>query len=291
MILEQLEKYSKLSTARRVEGMDKNTYTFVKFYLEKYLTEVGEVNRHNFINWLSEKELAIGTKYVIASMLGKFFNFYHYLTAEELVSIKQSFRLQHNDWSNVEITKDDVVKAIKVARDTGHFLSSTRNPLTIFLMATIGLRVSQLIGIDLDDVIEGNGELQFTIAKKKQNTRNKRNVDIKILPFSASIGEYSLERLWRNYMVIRQDYNKDNALIINKVGNRMTINAIEKWFKVLGKGINIHITPHSLRHYVGHNVANNHGIFKAAALLGHTDIKTTMRYINPSKFDLTEIYK
>jgi integrase/recombinase XerD len=143
-----------------------------------------------------------------------------------------------------------------------------RDRAMIYLMYGTGIRVSDLIQLDIDDIDLDNG---IVLLKK----RNNRSISIpeEILTYIKKYVAYS-----RPFMI---DVNNEQALFVNFRGNRITRQGFWKIIKQYTEQSNIRkrITPHTLRHsFAAHLINNGIEIKELQNKLGHSDISTTQFY-------------
>ena len=288
LLIEQFESHIKLSTKKRIDGMTKDTASFLRVYLNDYCLNFITYNKQTLQRYLLDKELAYSTKATIASGLGKFMAYEGYITEAEYSQLKQSFRHPVNSWSDKYLSDEQVIDFIKEANKGTFPLNRRRNVCFVAMLAVIGGRVSQLCELDISDVLITELEVQVTLTRKKERRANlQRNLDIKCVPLGYKLGCFTFGELVRRYYIERSDYPGE-AFFISTHANRLPINTAEVIIKELGKKLGLNVTPHTFRHYVGSKIANEKSIHKAAIWLGHKNITTTMKYINPETEDIYE---
>jgi integrase/recombinase XerC len=141
-----------------------------------------------------------------------------------------------------------------------------------------GLRVSELAGIDLQDIDRAEG---WVLVRGKG--RKERQVP---LPGKAKA---ALER----YLAERQVARDECALLLNHGGGRLTDRGIRGIVKLyatcLASDPSIH--PHSFRHaYATHLLSNGADLRAIQELLGHARLSTTQKYTQVSLVDLMRVY-
>ena len=150
-----------------------------------------------------------------------------------------------------------------------------------FAYAT-GMRVTEIISLDIDDV---NLETGFVVCRNNGKQR------------SIPLGTLSLKAL-ENYIkdarpiLIKDENNK--ALFVNINGGRLTRQGfwkIVKYYKDQAH-INKDITPHVLRHSFATHLLQNGADLKAIqVMLGHSDISSTQVYMQFQDESLKNVYK
>lgn len=148
------------------------------------------------------------------------------------------------------------------------------------LFYSSGLRLAELVGLDLGDIDLASGEAQVT--GKGRKTR--------IVP----VGRQALAALaawlpWRTTL-LRED---TPALFINRHGSRLSPRSVElrldRWARLAGLGQPLH--PHLLRHAFATHVLQSSGDLRAVQeMLGHASISTTQVYTHLDWQHLAKVY-
>lgn len=151
-----------------------------------------------------------------------------------------------------------------------HQLTQKRDLAILTLFLGTGIRISELVGIDMDDINFSANE--FSIIRKGGNQD--------ILVF----GEEAREALLA-YMLGRETMNAapghENALFLSLQKRRLTVRAVEN---LVGKYAKIavplkKISPHKLRSTYGTMLYRETGdIYLVADVLGHKDVNTTRKH-------------
>ena len=141
--------------------------------------------------------------------------------------------------------------------------------LTLFLGT--GIRVSELVGIDIDDIdFSING---FVVTRKGGNQT--------ILYFPESVAE-NLQTYLRERREIEAEPGSENALFLSLQRKRITQRAVEKLVKkyaLIAAPLKKKISPHKLRSTFGTSLYRETGdIYLVADVLGHADVNTTRKH-------------
>lgn len=160
-----------------------------------------------------------------------------------------------------------------------------RDRATIELFYSSGIRVSELTGLNVDD-IDWNSSLVKIRGKGKKE---------RIIP----VGEPALEAL-KSYVQKRDELLKKNLtndintpLFLNKSGTRITTRSVGRLLDkyVSLSGINKKIGPHVLRHtFATHLMDGGADLRVIQELLGHESLSTTQKYTSTSVSRLMEVY-
>lgn len=148
--------------------------------------------------------------------------------------------------------------------------SRLRDLALITLLLGTGVRVSECVGLDLDDVDFRNNAIR--VIRKGGNEM--------FVYFGVEV-ESSL----RNYIEERKDINavagSENALFLSSQKKRISVKAVENLVKKFSQHITTtkRITPHKLRSTYGTALYQETGdIYLVADVLGHKDVNTTKKH-------------
>jgi len=293
MLKKLFNAHARLSTVKRIDGMSQSYYTFLAHYIDEYESMFTVYNRMTLMQYLAEKVLAPSTKAVIAKGIGKFMLWNELLSIDDLHILYKAFRMPTKSWSEATLTEEQVSRIILQSRKVAHRLARYRNSSLITMLSTIGCRIGQALSLQEQDVSIDAGVATFRLQRQKERRRDtKASYDIKKLPLDISIGKWNVGEIWNQYLGFRQSEFKvkpDTSLFVNESGQCISVQYFRKTLQTIGKEMDIKLYPHLFRHFVGHTVANKQGLVQAAALLGHSTINITMKYVNPTAVDTEEI--
>jgi integrase/recombinase XerC len=149
-----------------------------------------------------------------------------------------------------------------------------RDVAIIEVIYSCGLRVSELVNLNVDDVDLSQGFL--TVMGKGGKTRHT--------PLGTSaqeaINQYVLER-------------HSDALFVNKNGKRIGVRSVQNMIKkrALNAGIKVNVYPHMLRHAAAtHFLQSSHDLRSTQEFLGHESIKSTQVYTHLDFLELSKVY-
>ncbi len=190
---------------------------------------------------------------------------------ESLKFFAKSPRVRQDPAYNV-LTEDELSRMLAASR-----ASNYRDYVMLAVMAGCGLREAEVVGITIGDFREAaDAQIFLRVLGKGEKIRN--------VPISPD-----LWRLVQRYVLLTERSftshpDSRKPLFTSRVGRdkalttRSVQNIVKKY--VRAAGITKAISPHSIRHTVGTNMAVNEApLLVIQQFLGHTDPKTTMRYI------------
>ncbi len=153
-----------------------------------------------------------------------------------------------------------------------------RDRLIFELLYGCGLRVSELVGLDVADV-----DVQERWLRVRGKGRKERQT-----PFTTKAAE-ALE----NYLAVRRARPGERALLVNCRGTRLSDRSVRRIVKfyaeILAGDPSLH--PHTLRHaFATHLLADGADLRAIQELLGHARLSTTQRYTQVSLTDLIRVY-
>ena len=156
-------------------------------------------------------------------------------------------------------------------------LLDTRDRAMFELFYSSGLRLSELTGIDLDDLDLSSAEASVT--GKGNKTR--------IVP----VGRQALQAI-REWLQVRPTTSQ-RALFVSGRGTRLSPRSVQlrlqRW--ALNAGLAQHVHPHMLRHAFASHVLQSSGDLRAVQeMLGHASISTTQVYTHLDWQHLAKVY-
>lgn len=178
------------------------------------------------------------------------------------------------------LTSKEVELLLEQPKDAD--LKGTRDKAMLEFAYATGMRVTEIISLDIDDVNLSEGFVTCNSGKKQR---------------TIPIGTMSLKAL-KEYIeearpVIIKDEN-EKALFVNTNGKRLTRQGFWKIIKYYKEQAHIakDITPHVLRHsFATHLLQNGADLKSIQTMLGHSDISSTQVYVQFQDPELRDIYK
>lgn len=161
-------------------------------------------------------------------------------------------------------------------------MKGIRDRAMLELLYATGMRVSELITLDIDDVNLSVGIIRCR-SKEKERVIPMYSMAVK------AISDY-IEKV-RMSMIADAD---EEALFVNMNGERMSRQGFWKIVKTYQKkaGITKEITPHTLRHsFAAHLLENGADLHSIQEMLGHSDLSSTQIYAKIVKKQLKDVYK
>jgi integrase/recombinase XerC len=158
-----------------------------------------------------------------------------------------------------------------------------RDRLMLELLYGCGIRNSELVGINLDD-IRLSAEAILIRGKGKKE---------RYVPFGDSVKTALASYLPARLQVCSKRPRGTPALLINLRGGRLTTRSVGRIIKkiAVAKGLSPDVHPHTLRHAFGTHLLEEGADLRAIQeMLGHERLSTTQRYTQLSMKHVLEVY-
>lgn len=252
-------------TLNMLDALTKNNIEEYMDYLQHY-----EKNGKEYTN----NEVSIKRK------LSALRNFFGYLFTSEMISSnvvdrvampklrdKEIIRMNHEEMNDF-LNKVEFGNFNSSQQTKYHVKQKTRDLAITTLLLSTGMRVSELVGLNINDVNMKESSLSIIRKGGKEAT----------VFFSDEAAAYLQE-----YMEERRMIKVDNetALFLSSRKQRISIRTVETLIKkyAISSVPNKHITPHKLRSTFGTNLyEETSDIYLVAEALGHEDISTTKKH-------------
>ncbi len=151
-----------------------------------------------------------------------------------------------------------------------HEKTKLRDVALLTLLLGTGIRVSECVGIDFDDIDFDTNGLRIH-RKGGYNT---------VVYFPDEVREALLAYINQRKEIIPEE-GSENALFLSLQNKRISVRAVEKLVKKYAQNVTTlkKITPHKLRSTFGTNLYQESGdIYLVADVLGHKDVNTTRKH-------------
>jgi integrase/recombinase XerC len=188
------------------------------------------------------------------------------------------------------LSEQEVVALIAAAPDTTPLGRRDRAILELFYAS--GLRLSELVGLDLDDV---------NLSGRMSRVRGKGGKE-RLVPFNTSAAKAIRAYLNDREALVREGRNSTSspsrrqrhALFVNYRGGRLTVRSVDRLVRryVAATSARMGISPHALRHsFATHLLQRGADLRAIQELLGHAQLSTTQRYTHVNAAQLVEVYR
>ena len=273
------------------DGLSKNTLNSYRFDLSIFVSWLAETKKIELLD-VSELEIQefLAFKFPtsksrsISRLLATLRRFFRFLLRENKIKEDPTLKIQTPKIPKSlpkSLSEDEVeglLKAPDIKTDVG-----MRDRSMLELLYACGLRVSELVGIQLTEVILSDGVIRVT--GKGSKTR--------LVP----MGEEAVDWIKKYLAESRQNIlNKQTSkfLFVTNRGGEMTRQAF--WYLIkkyaLMANIDKPMSPHILRHaFATHLINHGADLRVVQMLLGHSDISTTQIYTHVARERLKKLHQ
>lgn len=248
-------------------------------YLKKNTLDINNADILKYLDYLKSEDIKAKS---VARKISTFNSFYKFMLIEKKISINpvDKIDLPKIDNSLPSILSIEEVDDLLDIKIKDNF--SARNKAMLELMYGTGLRVSELVNLNLNDIDLFNATVR-TIGKGNKE---------RIIP----MGDFAIDALniyieeYRDSMLKNRICDK---LFLNNHGLNMTRQGFFKILKQIAKekGIQKEFSPHTLRHSFATHLLNNGADLRSIQeMLGHYNLSTTQIYTHVANEKLKDDY-
>ncbi|HMS32234.1 MAG TPA: tyrosine-type recombinase/integrase [Candidatus Saccharibacteria bacterium] len=255
---------------------------FAQFIDETPLEQISPAQISKYRIWLArfvnEQGLSLG-KATQGYHLIALREFLRYLSKKDIKTITaEKIELPKSKRRELEtLSVDEVRQMLQVWNQSNQ--ASLRNQAILELLFSSGLRVSELVSLDVARV---------NLKTREFSVRGKGSKDRLVF-----VSERASEAI-KNYLSLRQDDDPRAPLFVSDSGSRLTTRSIQRIVagSALKAGIVKKVTPHTMRHsFATSMLREGADIRSVQSLLGHSNIATTQIYTHVADVHLKNTYE
>ena len=168
-----------------------------------------------------------------------------------------------------------------LSQPKGNTAKGIRDKAMLELLYATGIRVSELIGLKVNDINLKLGYLNCSSGGRER-----------VIPFGTT-AKQAVENYMAKSRAQLLGEGKNDFLFLNCSGKSMSRQGFWKVLKGYAASAGIHqdITPHTLRHsFAAHLVQNGADLKSVQEMMGHSDISTTQIYMNMNIHKIRDVY-
>ena len=177
------------------------------------------------------------------------------------------------------VSENQIIKVINILKCEKNKFLQLRNTALIYLLWGCGLRVSELLSLN-NQQINDNYIIIFGKGKKERIVPLLPEIKIKITEWIE----------WKH-----KNFNYDNdALFISRLGKRLSPRYVQKLIEKLRLQLDLdkNFTPHALRHsFATQLLMNGVDLRTLQMMLGHSSLSTTQHYLKVTNKFVENVYK
>ena len=267
---EQYLREVKQASENTVQSYRRDLMQMITYLEEKEIREAAKVTKtsqHAYILHMEEQGKAATTISRMMAAIKAFFN-YECMQARIRRNPAESLHAPKVEKKAPVILSVDQVSAL-LAQPSGQTPKEIRDKAMLALLYATGIRVSELIGIQMEDI---NMNIGFLVCRDGERERT--------IPFGRSAKAALEEYLEHARNELLRGKGSD-YFFVNCTGGAMSRQGFWKIIKYYGEkaGIEEDITPHTLRHsFAAHLIARGADMRAVQTILGHSDMATTQMY-------------
>ena len=265
------------------EAYRRNMVDFLAFLNEKKITSIDKIDKYTIRDYLSFMHESKKAKTTVAQHLATIRSFFRYLSREKIVIDNPA-----SDISSPRLEKR--LPKFLTIKEIGKLLNTTnlntpqgqRDRAILELLYASGIRVSELMNIDLEQVFLDTKELRI------KGKGGKERMVLMGTPSIIALNRYIAEgraRLLGN--------RENHALFLSYGGKRYPVRQVQKMLdrKTEQSGIDKKVSPHVLRHtFATHLLDGGADLRVVQELLGHSNLSSTQVYTHVTKAQAKKVY-
>lgn len=271
----------KQASANTVVSYLRDIRQFASWLLETRGREIADASKQNISDYLARLDEEGRSSATISRSVASLKNFFSYAVTAGFASSTpvQDVHVERSEKKLPQILSGREVELL-LAQPACVDAKGYRDRAMLEVMYATGLRVSELIGLDIDDVSLDGGFIKC-VGKKTRL--------VPMYPAAVkALGIYM--RDIRPGMLAAP---KEPALFVNLNGERMSRQGFWKILKHYQESAHIEkdITPHTLRHsFAVHLLENGADLHSIQEMMGHSDISSTQMYTHLVNQNLKSVY-
>jgi integrase/recombinase XerD len=264
-----------------LESYERDLRKYFKFMISK---EPDAITRSDVVSFMSQLSSEGMSTPSAARCLAAIRGFHKYLMTDEHASADPTVNIDTpRGWKRLpkSLSRDDVDSLLR--QPDPATLIGLRDKAMLELLYATGLRVSELVGLMLNDVNLERGYLVVIGKGSKERAVPMGEVAMAALSKYLNTGRAALLK----------GVNTDTLFISSRhkgITRQMFWERIKQYARKAG--INRNISPHTLRHsFATHLLDNGADLRAVQAMLGHSDISTTQIYTQVSRERLKKVHE
>lgn len=283
-LLEEYEQYLlhvKHSSENTISSYLRDLRQFASYLCEMNMdvTEVSRDTINAYMTYLHDKGKSAAT---VSRSLASLKSFFHFVVEQGQIETNPvvNIRVEKAEKKLPQILTGQEVELL-LEQPKCKDMKGYRDKAMLELLYATGIRVSELINLNVDDVNLPGGFIKCT-----------SNGKVRIIPlYPAAIQALSdyIEHIRPKMVADIQE----QSLFVNVSGDRMSRQGFWKIIKYYQEKAHIDkdITPHTLRHsFAAHLLENGADLRSIQEMLGHSDISSTQVYAQLVKQNLKSVY-
>lgn len=273
-------------TRNTLESYERDVAHYIKYLDLQGVTSIEQSSKTHLMQYIHNLRLTGKAAATVTRGIVSIRSFYHFLIREQRITQDPTLYLELPK-AEKKLPKimpiDEVGRLLDAPSGTTPF--GIRDKAMLELLYATGIRVSELVSLDTEDINLDIGFIRCSGQGLKERIIPLGKVAVEALKvYMGSI---------RAVLLKRTEPDAERALFINPAGTRLTRQGFWKIIKKYAReaGIEEDITPHTLRHsFAAHLLENGADLRAVQEMLGHADISTTQMYTQVTKLRMKDVY-
>lgn len=254
---------------------------FNAWFCENGHTDLSEATQQNIDDYISCLRQESSSAATMARVVASLRSFYTYLVSAGILTASpvHDIHVDHGEKKLPQILSSQQVELL-LAQPSLTDAKGLRDKAMLEVMYATGLRVSELLGLNLNDV-SLDGSFVKCVGKK-----------VRFVPMYPGAVK-ALAAYLKNARGFMVTSDEEEALFVNVNGERMSRQGFWKVLKHYQQTAHIEqeITPHTLRHsFAVHLLENGADLRSIQEMMGHSDISSTQMYTQLVSQGLKSVY-
>ncbi|MRN53510.1 site-specific tyrosine recombinase XerD [Paenibacillus monticola] len=268
-----------------LESYGRDVTQFLEFAEGRGVTLPDEIRRSHIMLYLGELRGAGRATATLNRNTVSLRAFFHYLLKERLIGQDPTLdmeSLKPEKKPPMVLTVPEIEQLLAAPDETTSH--GMRDKAMLELLYATGIRVSELISLNVDDV-----HTDMKYARCTGTSGKERVVPIGAMA-AESVEVYTVDK--RDKLL--RKCKTEPALFLNSLGGRLTRQGFWKIIKKYAREAHIEqdITPHTLRHsFAAHLLEGGADLRSVQQMLGHADISTTQIYSGIARKNMKEVFE
>ena len=273
---------AKKKSDNTIQSYKRDVQKYISYLDNSGITDIQETTRTTVLTYLLSLQKQGRATSTVSRTLASLRSYYLFIT--------QSGTAMSDPTQNLEAPRvEKKLPSVLSAEDIDKLLNQPspkdakgiRDKAMLELLYATGIRVSELIELKVNDVNIPAGFIKCTSAKKER-----------YIPI-GNLAKKSLVNYITNART-KLMHSEEELLFVNCNGSKLSRQGFWKIIKQYGKaaGIDVDITPHTLRHsFAAHLLENGADLKSIQEMLGHSDISSTQVYAHLMKSKIKSVYE
>lgn len=265
------------------EAYQRDVKHFAQFVLERGLERPEDSSNADVVAYLMRLKQEGKAKATVNRKLASIRTWFQFLIKEGVIERNPAsdIRSPKIERKNIAYLSPEEVETLMTMPDESP--KGIRDRAILELMYATGIRASELIALEIDDV---NVRMGFITCRGE-------NMKARIIPIGR-IGRQAMEKyLYGMRNEILEEHPEERTLFVNYIGHPITRQGLWKILKEYGEkaGLSQNLTPQVLRNsFAVHMLQNGADIKSLQELMGHEDITATQIYLAVTKNRIKDVY-